>query len=67
MTQEEVAKELRLSVGAIQRLEKEAHHKLKSHTSELNKIRGLLALRNDDLWPRPYWVLSFNGSSSGGR
>jgi DNA-binding CsgD family transcriptional regulator len=58
MSQKEVAKTLGLNVRTVKTIERQALHKLRKHTRQLREIQGLLMLRRDGLWLRPYWILS---------
>ena len=58
MSQKEVAKALGLNVYTVRTIERRALRKLRKQTRQLREIQGLLMLRREGLWFRPYWILS---------
>ncbi len=58
MSQKEVSRRLGLSIGIVRSVEQRALCKLRRQAKALRELQGLLALKHDGLWARPYWVLS---------
>ncbi len=67
MSQKEVSRTLGLSVSTVRSVEQRALRKLRRQAKALRELQGLLALKHDGLWVRPYWTLTVDVSCSRGR
>ena len=67
MSQQEVSRTLGLSVSTVRNVERRALCKLRKQANALRELQGLLALKHDGLWVRPYGTLTVEVSCSRGK